>query len=49
MKELWKSRIRLESSFGFLSVIDKQELIQMKKKRNTKIDPEDIENLEAIE
>jgi hypothetical protein len=39
MKELWKSRIRLESSFGFLSVIDKQELIQMKKKEKHKNRP----------
>ena len=49
IKELRESRIRLESSFGPISVIDKQGLIQMKKKRNTKIDQEDIENLEAIE
>jgi hypothetical protein len=49
MKEIWESRIRLDSSFGSLSVINKQGLIQMKKKRNSKIDQEDIERLEADE
>jgi hypothetical protein len=49
MKELWESRVRLDSSFGSLSVINKQGLIQMKKKRNSKIDQEDIERLEADE
>jgi hypothetical protein len=39
----------MESNFGYLSVIDKQGLIQMKKKRNTKIDQEDIKKLKAIE
>jgi hypothetical protein len=49
MKEIWESRVRLDSSFGPLSVINKQGLIQMKKKRNSKIDQEDIERLEADE
>ena len=49
MKEIWESRVRLDSSFGSLSVINKQGLIQMKKKRNSKIDQEDIERLEADE
>lgn len=49
MKNTWESRIRLDSTFGTLSVISKQGLIQMKKKRNSKIDQEDIERLEAEE
>lgn len=47
MKEIWKNRKRIESDFGFISVVDKTGLIQMKKMRNSKVDQEDIERLQA--
>ncbi len=47
MKEIWKNRKRIESDFGFISVVDKTGLIQMKKMRNSKVDQEDIERLQS--
>jgi hypothetical protein len=49
MKEIWENRIQIDWTFGSISVIDKKGLIAMKKKRNSKIDQEDIERLEANE
>ena len=49
MKEIWDNRIQIDWTFGSISVIDKKGLIAMKKKRNSKIDQEDIERLEANE
>lgn len=49
MKEIWENRIKIDWTFGSISVIDKKGLIAMKKKRNSKIDQEDIERLEANE
>ena len=47
MKEIWKNRKQIESDFGLISVVDKTGLIQMKKMRNSKVDQEDIERLQA--
>lgn len=49
MKEIWKNRKRIEWNFGFISIIDKSGLIQMKKMRNSKVDQEDIERLEKMD
>ena len=49
MREIWKNRRQIESDFGFISVVDKTGLIQMKKMRNSKVDQEDIERLQANE
>lgn len=46
IKEIWKNRKRIEWNFGFISLVDKSGLIQMKKMRNSKVDQEDIERLE---